>query len=89
LDKFYPILAGLIQTPRFDEEDFKRVKSNQQNYVDEVIRTSSDEEYSKKTLEDFLFRGTNYQHPVAGTTNGVMNCTLEDVKAHYSLLHKR
>lgn len=84
LDKFYPILAGLIQTPRFDEEDFKRVKSNQQNYVDEVIRTSSDEEYSKKTLEDFLFRGTNYQHPVVGTSAGVMNCTLEDVKAHYT-----
>ena len=84
LDKFYPILAGLIQTPRFDEEDFKRVKSNQQNFVDEVIRTSSDEEYSKKTLEDFLFRGTNYQHPVAGTTAGVMNCILEDVKSHYS-----
>lgn len=84
LDKFYPILAGLIQTPRFDEEDFKRVKSNQQNYVDEVIRTSSDEEYSKKTLEDFLFRGTNYQHPVAGTSAGVMNCSLEDVKSHYA-----
>jgi zinc protease len=84
LDKFYPILAGLIQTPRFDEEDFKRVKSNQQNYIDEVIRTSSDEEFSKKTLEDFLFRGTNYQHPIAGTTAGVMNCTLEDVKSHYS-----
>lgn len=84
LDKFYPIIAGLIQTPRFDEEDFKRVKSNQQNYVDEVIRTSSDEEYSKKTLEDLLFRGTNYQHPVSGTSEGVMNCSLEDVKAHYN-----
>ena len=52
--------------------------------MDEVIRTSSDEEYSKKTLEDFLFRGTNYQHPVAGTSAGVMNCSLDDVKSHYS-----
>lgn len=83
LEKMYSIMTGLILAPRFDEEDFKRVKSNQQNYVDEVIRTSSDEEYSKKTLEDYLFRGTNYQHPVTGTTEGVNNCTLADVKAHY------
>ncbi len=80
LDKFYPVLKGLILTPRFEEEDFKRVKSNQQNYMDEVIRTSSDEEYSKKLLEDFLFRGSSYQHPVAGTSEGIQSSTLEDVK---------
>lgn len=83
LDKFYPVLKGLILTPRFEEEDFKRVKSNQQNYIDEVIRTSSDEEYSKKLLEDFLFRGSSYQHPVAGTSEGIKSSTLEDVKNHY------
>lgn len=83
LDKFYPLIKDLMLTPRFDEEDFKRVKSNQQNYIDEVIRTSSDEEYSKKLLEDQLFRGTPYQHPTAGTSNGVKNITLDDVKIHY------
>jgi len=84
LDKFFPIISGLILNPRFDVEDFNRVKSNQQNYVDEVIRTSSDEEFSKKTLEDLLFRNTNYQHPTSGTSEGVKACTLEDVKAHYA-----
>lgn len=83
LDKFYPILRDLILSPRFDEEDFNRVKSNQQNYIDEVIRTSSDEEYSKKALEDFLFRGTPYQHTISGTTEGVKSCTLSDVKDQY------
>src|SRR5258705_4602044 len=70
-------------TPSFTEEDFHRVKSNQQNYVDQVIRSSSDEEYSKKALEDFLFKGTNYQHMVEGTSEGVKNITLDDVKNHY------
>ncbi len=84
LAKFYPVIKGLILTPRFDEEDFKRVKSNQQNYVDEVIRTSSDEEYSKKLLEDFLFRGSSYQHPVSGTSGGVSGISITDVKNHYS-----
>lgn len=84
LDKFYPIIRDLILRPGFAEEDFKRIKSNQQNYIDEVIRTSSDEELSKKTLEGFLFRGSRYEHPVGGTSEGVRNCTLEDVKSHYS-----
>ncbi|MFI5218417.1 MAG: M16 family metallopeptidase [Bacteroidia bacterium] len=85
VSKFYPILKGLIIAPRFDEEDFKRVKSNQQNYVEQVIRSSSDEDYSKMALEDFLFRGTNYQHQKQGTVSGVKSITLADAKAHYKM----
>ncbi len=66
-----------------NQADFDRVKNNQQAYVDQVIRASSDEEYSKKALEDFLFRGTNYQHMVEGKTASVAAITLEDVKNHY------
>ncbi|GAB3820459.1 M16 family metallopeptidase [Pontibacter rugosus] len=83
LDQFYPIVRGLMLNPAFAEEDFKRVKSNQQNFVDQVIRASSDEEYSKKALEDLLFRGTNYQHVVEGTSATVPSITLEDVKSHW------
>jgi len=83
LNDFYPIVRGLLLEPAFAEDDFKRVISNQQNYVDQVIRASSDEEYSKKALEDLLFRGTNYQHVVEGTSASVKNITLEDVKNHW------
>ncbi len=83
LDQFYPIMRGLLLTPSFTKDDFDRVKSNQQNYVDQVVRASSDEEYSKKALEDFLFRGTNYEHLVSGTTQGLKSVTLEDVKLQY------
>ena len=89
LNQFYPILKGLMLTPSFTQADFDRVKSNQQNYVDQVIRASSDEEYSKKALEDFLFRGTNYQHLTAGTTQGLKSVTLEDVKSHYKNFYTR
>jgi zinc protease len=83
IDPFYEIVRDLITKPGFRKEDFDRIKSNQKNYVDEVIRSSSDEEYSKMALEDFLFRGTAYQHMVAGTSAGVASITLEDVKQHY------
>ena len=89
LKEFYPILRGLILTPSFTEQDFQRVKVNQQAYVDQVIRASSDEEYSKKALEDLLFRGTNYQHMKEGTSAGVKAITLDDVKAQYAKFFTR
>ncbi len=84
ISKVYPVIKSLISAPRFAEEDFSRLKSNQQNYVDEIIRSTSDEEYSKKALEDFMFRGTNYQHMVQGTSAGVKACTLQDLKNQYT-----
>ena len=84
LDWFYPIVKGLLLTPSFAEADFQRVMKNQQNYVDQVIRASSDEEYSKKALEDLLFRGTNYQHMVQGKSESVKSITLDDIKQHYA-----
>lgn len=89
LSEFYPIVRGLLLEPRFDDADFIRVKSNIQNYVDEVIRTSSDEEYSKKTLEDLLFRNTAFQHPVQGTSGGVSNSLQQDVIMHYNSFFNR
>ncbi|RYU82138.1 M16 family metallopeptidase [Hymenobacter persicinus] len=83
IDKFYPVLQGLMLTPTFTQEDFDRLKSNQLNYVDQVIRASSDEDYSKFALEDQLFRGTRYQHMTRGTTAGVRSLTLADVQAYY------
>lgn len=84
LDQFYPIVKGLILSPAFAENDFQRVMKNQQNYVDQVIRASSDEEYSKKSLEDLLFRGTNYQHMVQGKSESVKGIMLDDIKKQYA-----
>ncbi|KAA3610728.1 MAG: insulinase family protein [Calditrichaeota bacterium] len=82
-DEFYPILRDVILKPAFAENDFKRIMVNQQNYVDQGIRAQSDEEYSKKALEDLLFRGTNYQHMKQGKSESVKSITLDDVKDHY------
>lgn len=87
LEAFYPLMMDLLTKPRFDKNDFDRTKSNQSNYVEQVIRASSDEEYSKKSLEDLLFRGTNYQHMVEGTVSGVKSITLEDAIKHYKSVY--
>lgn len=89
IEKFYPVMIDLLTRPRMEEGDFNRLKSNQENYVAQVIRTSSDEEYSKKALEDLLFRGTNYQHMVAGTVSGIEKLNLASCKEHYSKYYRQ
>lgn len=85
LNRFYDdIIKGLLLEPAFSEDDFNRIKSNQLNYVEQVIKASSDEDYSKKILEDLLFRGTNYQHMTQGTAAGIKSITVADVKKHYN-----
>ena len=88
-EQFYPIMRDLMQKPAFEEKDFNRIKQDQQVYVDQVVRASSDEEYSKKALEDFLFHQTNYQHLIEGKSISVASITLMDVKNHYSTYFTR
>ena len=83
VDQFYPLLHNILLKPDFSETDFTRVMKAQQNYVDQVVRASSDEDYSKFALEDMLFRGGNMQSLVQGTSDTVKSITLDDVKAHY------
>lgn len=81
--EFYPVVKSILLEPNFDEQDFSRVMKQQQNYVDQVVRASSDEDYSKFALEHLLFRGGNMQHLVQGSSASVGSITLDEVKAHY------
>ncbi|AHM61391.1 peptidase M16 domain-containing protein [Flammeovirgaceae bacterium 311] len=83
LDRFYEIFKGVLLNPSFAESDFNRVRSNVKNFVDQVIKSSSDEDYSKMALEAQLYKGTNYEHMKWGTSEGLAAITLEDVKNHY------
>jgi zinc protease len=90
LSQFYSsVLKELLLNPSMDKNDFDRLLSNQKNYVEEVIRQSSDEEYGKKYLEDVLFRGTPYSHLTDGTVASLSTITLDDVKKHYSKMYTR
>jgi len=101
-DKMHPWAAGYsaavdkqvstftFQVPvDFIDEFYPLVKKGQQNYVDQVVRASSDEDYSKFALEDQLFRGGNMQHLKQGTSASVKGITLDDIKAHYKKVFTR
>jgi zinc protease len=89
VDEFYPLVKNILLAPDFSEKDFSRVMKAQQNYVDQVVRASSDENYSKYALEHQLFRGGNMQHLRQGMSASVKTITLDDIKTHYKKVFTR
>lgn len=88
LQDFYTkVVKEMMLRPRMDSADFLRHLSNQRNYVDQVIRESSDEEFGKKYLEAELFKGMKYEFLVAGTSSSLSHITLDDVRKHYADLY--
>ncbi len=81
----YPVLSDLLFDPRFDPSDFDRVKSNQKNYVDEVIKAASDEDYSKVALEERLFGHSPYGHLKQGYSLSLDDITTELAKEHFHM----
>lgn len=89
IQSYYKIIHDLLLSPGFGKSDFKRLLSNQQNYVAEVIRQSSDEEYAKKYLENVLFEGTPYQHLTVGSSASLEQITYDDVIKQYKTAFTR
>ncbi|MFM7218186.1 MAG: M16 family metallopeptidase, partial [Bacteroidota bacterium] len=83
VDSFNEIIRDVLFRPAFEQSDIDRIRSNQKNYVEEVIRQSSDEEYGKKYLEYVLFKGTPYQNLKQGTSAGLSSITRDDIVNHY------
>jgi zinc protease len=83
LEAYLTLFTDALLHPRFDADDFERVQSDAINAIENTLRFSSDEELGKAALREFVFRGTGYAHPPAGTVAGLRAVTLDDVRAFY------
>lgn len=83
LAEFYDLFAETITSPRFDPDDFERIRQEQLNHVSKSLRGSNDEELGKWTLQLALYPKHPYGHVDAGTVAGLKAITLEDVKDFY------
>lgn len=84
LEAFFGLFSDAYLRPAFAEEDFERLRSVQRNYLEKQLRYASDEELGKAALTAFVFAGTPYAHPIAGTVSGLDSVTLEDVRQFYA-----
>jgi zinc protease len=77
---FADVALPQLVAPGFRDDDFRRIKDAQKNALVEDLRNSNDEELGKERLQQRVFAGTPYGHPVLGTVAGIDAITLEDVK---------
>jgi zinc protease len=88
LATYVPLVAGMLTAPRFDPEDFTRLKNEAIDFLSKTLRAGSDEELGKWTLQVELYKNHPYGHVDRGTVLGLKSITLDDVKAfhreHYS-----
>ena len=83
LDAYLELYTDAFLKPKFDEDDFERIKSDAINAIENTLRYASDEELGKSALHEAVFRGTRYAHLNAGTVTGLHAITLDDVRAFY------
>ena len=83
LPRFYPLLRDAVLEPRFDGNDFTRLRDEAVNYLANTLRGNDDENLGKWTLELALYEGHPYGRVDVGTIQGLKAITLEDVKSHY------
>lgn len=89
LEAFFGLFTDAFLRPAFAETDFERLRDEQKAYLENTLRYSSDEELGKAALTHFIFEGTPYAHPTAGTVEGNAAITLEDVRQFYATHYTR
>ncbi len=83
LAEYYKLLRGMLLTPGWREDDFRRVKDAAINAIKVQLRGNNDEELGKEVLYETLYQGTPYGHLNGGTVSSLERITLDDVKAFY------
>jgi zinc protease len=89
LDSFYSILREVVLEPAFTKEDFKRLKTDALNNVENGLRYADDEDLGKGVLGEFIFQGTPYGHIETGHVSSLQSITLEDVRDFYERHYTR
>ncbi|KFE59827.1 M16 family metallopeptidase [Hyalangium minutum] len=82
LPRFLEIFTDVLLEPRYDPNEFERLRTDAINTVRNRLRSENDEQLGQVALDALLFRGHPYAHFVGGTVQGLQGLTLDDVKAH-------
>ncbi|EPX62849.1 hypothetical protein D187_006259 [Cystobacter fuscus DSM 2262] len=82
LPRFLELFTDVLLKPRFDPQEFERLRSLALSDLRNGLRSENDEALGKVALDALLYAGHPYAHFVGGTEKGLEAITLEDVKAH-------
>ncbi len=83
LDAFYAIFRDALLNPGWREEDLKRLRDQNINYLRVSLRGNNDEELGKEVLYQAIYQGHPYGQDNIGTVSGIEAITMKDLKDFY------
>jgi len=83
LDAYTGLFEEALFEPAFTQSDFERNKASLLSVLTDIYRAGSDELLGLEALQDKIFAGHPYGHPVEGTVESLQRLTIDDVKAFY------
>ncbi|MCH6560600.1 insulinase family protein, partial [candidate division KSB1 bacterium] len=89
LNAFYEIVSQQLLNPGWDEDDFKRVKTNLINAIKVNLRENNEEELGKEVLYEMIYKNHPYGHLNSGHVAALEKLTMADVKEFYAKNYTR
>jgi zinc protease len=83
LAAYTALLEEALLRPGFAASDFERNREQHLAALTNSLRAGSDETLGLEALQDAVYAGHPYGHPVAGTVAGLKSITLDDVRQFY------
>ncbi len=83
LTEWYDIVSQQLLTPGWREDDFKRIKDQLVNQIENGLKSSNDEELGKEVLYEALYSNHPYGSLNAGHISDIKKLTIDDVKNFY------
>ncbi|HYY52840.1 MAG TPA: pitrilysin family protein [Myxococcales bacterium] len=82
LAKLLPILSDVVLHPRWDPEEFRRLRDAAVNDIEKRLRQGDDENLGKETLQETMFRGHPYERLTLGHASELKSMTLQELQQH-------
>jgi zinc protease len=82
LAKFLPIVTDVVIHPRWDPEEFRRLRDAAVNDVEKRLRQGDDENLGKESLQETMFRGHPYERLILGHAADLKSMTVQELQQH-------
>src|SRR5260370_11926318 len=80
---YYKLRRGMLLTPGWRDDDFRRVKDAAINAIKVGLRGNNDEELGKEVLYETIYHGTPYARYNGGAVASLEKITIDDLKSFY------
>lgn len=89
LDLFYQLFTEMLLLPKFNSEDFERIKKQTISSIENELRYASDEELGKAVLYNEVFAETPYAGLTIGSVTSLKSITLDDIQSFYAKYYNK